>query len=146
MNYRSFCSHRMSVHRLVIYCPTPSTRFPPILLNQSTLWTYLPIYRHHQGMRINEHTFTTVVNFHSSLTARAFCLSWIILKVRLSAEGAIHSLIPISQIGQSSPIVFKVSLAILKLAIPLTAFFRCEKYSLGSSITISIPSASLRSA
>jgi hypothetical protein len=35
-------------------------------------------------------TFNTVVNFHYSLTGRAGCLSWIVLDVRLSAEGADH--------------------------------------------------------
>jgi hypothetical protein len=39
-------------------------------------------------------------------------------------EGQFHSDIPISQIGQSSPMVVSVSLAIWKLAIPLTARFR----------------------
>jgi hypothetical protein len=40
----------------------------------------------------HENTFLAVVNFHYSLTGRALCLSWITLKVSLSAEGADHKL------------------------------------------------------
>jgi len=59
----------------------------------------------------------------------------------------IHSsLIPINQIGQSSPMVVNVFLAISKLAIPPIACLLWAKYELGSDRTISIPSASLLSA
>ena len=56
------------------------------------------------------------------------------------------SLTPISHIGQSSPIVVNVFLAISKLAIPPMAFLLWEKYVFGSDNTISMPNASRLSA
>jgi len=54
--------------------------------------------------------------------------------------------IPINQIGQSSPMVVSVFLAMSKDAIPPMAFLRWAKYEVGLVKTISIPSANLLSA
>ena len=117
-----------------------------ILLHQTTNCAYLSVHRHPWPIRVHEHTLTSVIDLKPSLTGWADSWASYVTNLSFTAEGADHRSIPINQIGQSSPIVFIVPLAISKLAIPLTALFRCAKYPLGSAITISIPSASLRSA
>ena len=78
------------VHRLVKNCPTVNTGIPVILLNQAAFQTKLPEHRQPWCIRINEHTFTSVVNLEYSFTGWADCLSWIVRYVRLSAKGADH--------------------------------------------------------
>jgi len=75
---------------LVKYDSAPSTRFPFPLLNQPACCAYLTEHRHPNRLRVNEHTFTPVINLEYSLTGRALCLSQIVLDVILSAEGADH--------------------------------------------------------
>ena len=100
---------------------------PIDLLNQTALRAYLPVDRYPWIIRIHEHAFTSVINFKASFTGWAGDWSGLVSNISLSTEGANHWSIPINQIGQLSPIVFKVLLAMLKLAIPPIAFFRCEK-------------------
>jgi hypothetical protein len=61
--------------------------------------------------------------------------------LKRSFSNNIQSFIPTSQMGQSKPIAGRVFFAISKYAIPDVEALRCEKYLLGSHITISIDMA-----
>jgi hypothetical protein len=132
------------MHRLVENVAAVGTRLSFHNLHQTAMGAEMPGHWHSWIIQINEYTLTSIINLKSSFTGWADHLPGHVAPIGFSTKGTNHGSIPTSQMGQSSPMVFSVPFAILKLAIPLTAFLRWAKYPLGSAITISMISRNQR--